>query len=292
MGKKEERLTRKRLTGSYITTIVSISLVLFMLGLMGFLVLNARNLSNYAKENMGFSVEFDEGTKEVEIARIQKIFEASPYVKETEVVTKEDAALELKEDIGEDFVDFLGFNPLSSHIKVRFYANYANPDSIKVIEQRFKEYSQVKELVYEQDLLLLLNENIKKLSLLILGFSLLLFIISFALINNTIRLSIYSKRFIINTMKLVGATRSFIRWPFFLQSFVYGFIGALIAILGLVSFIYALQNEYSGIIAFNDVKILGALFIIVIILGVFISSVSTHFAVNKYLRIKKDNLYY
>ncbi|HBF87443.1 MAG TPA: cell division protein FtsX [Bacteroidales bacterium] len=291
MGRKEDKLTKNRLRTSYITTIISISLVLFLLGNVGLLVLNAKRLSDYVKENIGFSVILKDNVKEVDVIRLQKDIDATRYVKATEFVTKEQAAKDFSAELGEDFVDFLGYNPLPISIDVHLLADYANPDSLKIIEADFLNYPQVKNVYYHKNLLHLVNRNVKKISFILLAFSVLLFLISFALINNTIRLAVYSKRFIINTMKLVGATRGFIRFPFLVSSTIQGFIGAIIAIGLLIGVIYGIQNEFEQVITLYDYKIIGALFFLVIVLGILITMVATFFAVNKYLRIKQDQLY-
>ncbi len=292
MKASKEKTTKRKLRSSFITTTISISLVLFLLGLTALLILNSKKLSDYVKENIGFSVILKEDVKEVDIIKLQKDLDATHYVKSTKYVTKEEAAEELKKELGEDFVDFLGYNPLLSSIDVKFYADYANSDSIAVIEKDLAEYPQIKEVFYQKSLIHLVNENVKKISFIILIFSGILFIISFALINNTIRLSVYSKRFLINTMQLIGATKSFIRWPFMLRSILHGIIGAILAIGMLIIIIYTAQKELKGIVSFQDIDIIGILFLFVIVLGIIITWISTFFAVNKYLRLKTNELYY
>lgn len=287
----KEKGTKRRLRSSYITSIISISLVLFMLGLMGLLVLNAQMISNYVKENIGVSVILKDNSKEVDIRRLQKILDASEFVKTTEFVDKETAAKDFEKELGEDFLSFLGYNPLKASIDVKLYANYANPDSIAVIEKQLLKQSQVQEVDYQESLVHLVNDNVKRISLIILGVSALLFIISFTLINNTIRLSIYSQRFIINTMQLVGATRSFIRRPFMGRTLMQGIIGALIANTMLTGVIYLFQKELSQVINFTNVEMIGALFLFIIVMGLFITWISTLFAVNKYLRLESRSLY-
>ncbi len=292
MKKTRDKISKRKLRSSFITTIVSISLVLFLLGLSGLLILNSKKLSDYVKENIGFSVILKENVKEVDIIRLQKDLDATHYVKSTKYITKDEAAEDLKKELGEDFVEFLGFNPLLHSIDVKFYADYANTDSIAVIEKELTEYPQIKEVFYQKSLVHLVNENVKKISLVILIFSGILFFISFTLINNTIRLSVYSKRFIINTMQLIGATRSFIRWPFLLRSILHGIIGAFIAIGMLIAIIYFAQKELKEVVSFQDIELVGILFLLVILLGILITWVSTFFAVNKYLRLKTNDLYY
>lgn len=262
-----------------------------MLGLMGLLILNANQLSNYVKENIGVSIILKDNVKEVEIRKLQKTLDATEYVKATEFVDKETAAKELQKELGEDFISFLGYNPLKATIDVKLYAEYANPDSIAFIEKDFTRYNQVQEVYYQKSLVHLVNENVKRISLIILAFSGLLFVISFTLINNTIRLSIYSQRLIINTMQLVGATRGFIRKPFMGKSLLHGILGALIANSMLSGVIYLSQKELSQVISFSNVEMVGILFLLIILLGILITWISTLFAVNKYLSLESRSLY-
>ena len=229
MGKKDSQQTKRQLRNSYLTTVISIALVLFLLGAVGYLMLNAQRLSNYVKENIGFNIVLKDNVRDAEVRRLQKYLDASSYVKSTEYIDKERAAEELKEQLGEDFVDFLGYNPLLSSIEVKLFAEFANPDSIKKVEEVFVSFPQVKEVFYQKNLIQKVNDNVNKISLVLLGFSALLLLIAIALINNTIRLSVYSKRFLINTMQLVGATKGFIRQPFISTSLLHGFIGAVLA---------------------------------------------------------------
>ena len=292
MSKKETNITKRRLRSSYVTSIISISLVLFLLGLLGMLVLNAKRLSDYVKENIGFSVILEENVKEVDVILLQKSLDASEYVKSTKYITKEEAAEELKQELGEDFIEFLGFNPLLASIEVHLYADYANQDSIDLIEEDLQQYEQIKEVFYQKSLVSLVNENIRKISLIILVFSGLLLLVAITLINSTIRLSVYSKRFIINTMQLVGATRGFIRRPFLYRSAGNGIFAAFLAGGLLAGVLYAAQQEFRDIISFQDIEIVGILFLCVLIFGILINWISTFFAVSKYLRMKVDKLYY
>ncbi len=292
MSKKEANITKRRLRSSYVTSIISISLVLFLLGLLGILVLNAKRLSDYVKENIGFSVILKENVKEVDVILLQKSLDASEYVKSTKYITKEAAAEGLQKELGEDFIEFLGFNPLLASIEVNLYANYANQDSIDLIEKDLQQYEQIKEVFYQKSLVSLVNENIKKISLIILVFSGLLLLVAITLINSTIRLSVYSKRFIINTMQLVGATRGFIRRPFLYRSAGNGIFAAFLAGGLLAGVLYAAQQEFRDIISFQDIEIVGILFLCVLVFGILINWISTFFAVSKYLRMKVDKLYY
>ena len=287
-----DKYSRRRLTGSSITTVVSISLVLFMLGLLGIIILNTHKLSNNFKENIGFQVILKDEAKEVDVAKMQKTMDATNYVRSTEFITKDEAAARLKKDLGEDFIGFLGYNPLLASINVHLKAQYANADSIEWIEKEMMQNPVVKEVSYKKNLVTMINENVKKISFIILFCSTLLMIIALALINNTIRLTIYSKRFLIKTMQLVGATQGFIRRPFVLKGIRHGVYGAIIAIGLLIGFLYLGQKQMPDLAELQDTEMLLTLFVIVIILGIIISWISTSLAVRKYLRLKSDELYY
>ena len=280
MQKKQQTITKRKLRSSYATSIISISLVLFLLGLVGLLLLNTKRLSIHIKENIGFSVILIDEAKEVDIIRLQKNLDAKKYVKSTDYITREEAARETAEELGEDFID------------VKFYADYANPDSIAAIEKELQRFEEVDEIMYHESLIHLVNENVRKISLIILAFSGVLFFIAVALVNNTIRLSVYARRFLINTMQLVGATHSFIRKPFLFKSAEHGIYASVVAILLLIGVIYLIQKEFMEVISFRDIDILAILFIIVIFLGIVLNWISTYFAINKYLRMKSDDLYY
>ena len=292
MKSKETGLIKRRLRSSYATAVISISLVLCMLGTIGILLLTAHRISKYVRENVGFSVFLKDQVKEADIYRLQKTLDAETYVRSTRYITKEDAAKEFSEELGEDFVGFLGYNPLSSSIEVKLDAHYVNNDSIDLIESRLILHDEVKEVSYQKSMIHILNENIEKISLFILAFSALLVVIAVSLINNTIRLSVYSRRMLIRTMQLVGATNAFIRRPFLLRSMLHGIYSAFIAMAILVLALYWAEGQLEDIISVRDVQILGGLFLIVFFSGMILSWISTYFAVNKYLKIKTDNLYY
>jgi cell division transport system permease protein len=289
MATNSNEVSKRQLTGSYLSVTISITLVIFMLGLIILLVINAGRLSDYAKESIGISIILSSDENEMNVIRLQKELDVSEYVLETIYISKEEAARQLKDELGEDFVGFLGYNPLLSSIDVKLKADYANIDSIKVIERQLKRNDLVKEVYYQKSLVNLVNDNVKKISFVLLIFSLLSLIISIALINNSIRLAFYSKRFIINTMQLVGATSSFIRKPFVLKSSFFGALGALFAILFMIIVIYFIQSTLEDVIIIRD-KFL--IFSIMLFLGILLSAISTYFAVNRYLRLKSNQLYY
>jgi len=292
MKNSEGKITRNRLRSSSLSSIISISLVLFMLGIIGILIFNARKLSDYVKENIGFSIFLQDDIREVDANFLRKTLDASAFVRYTEYISKERAAKELKDELGEDFITFLGYNPLSASIDVRMKAEYANQDSINKIESFLLGFKQVKEVHYQKSLVSLVNENVSKISLVIILFSSLLLFIAIVLINNTIRLSVYSRRFLINTMKLVGATWGFIRKPFLLKSILHGLYAAFVSILLLSGLVYLVQKEFGDLIDIVDPFLLIIIFGAVIVIGVLINLISTYFAVNKFLRLKVDDLYY
>jgi cell division transport system permease protein len=197
-----------------------------------------------------------------------------------------------RKKLGEDFTGFLGFNPLLASIDVKLYAAYTNPDSLAVLEKNFLQYPQVKEVTYQRDLVNIINENVRKIGFFLVVFSGLLLLIFSALINNTIRMSIYSQRFVINTMQLVGATRSFIRRPFVMRSILYGLAGALVANILLFALILSYSSELNGVIDLANLNIFMSVFIFDVALGIIISWGSTVLAVNKFLRMKFDELFY
>jgi cell division transport system permease protein len=292
MSKNENKINQRRLTSSYLTSVISISLVLFLIGIAGLLIINGRDINKTVRESIGFNIILKENVKDADIFQLQKVLDSKPYSLSTEYVTKEKAALETEQLVGGDFVEFLGYNPLPPSIRLRLNASYTRPDSVVFIEEEIMNYDAVNEVVYKKTLLYAINENIRKISIVILGFSLLLTLVAITLINNTIRLSIYSKRFIINTMQLVGATRGFIRKPFLLKSILNGFIGSFIAMAFITGLIYVSAEELDNIISFSDTGNIILLGAIILVISIVINWISTFFAVNKYLNIKTDKLYY
>jgi cell division transport system permease protein len=292
MAKNKPQKLKTSLLSSYFTTTLSISMILFLFGLLGLLLINAQRLSDFVMENIGVTLILKDDAREVDIIKLQKNLEATDCIKSTRFVDKANAAIELKNELGEDFVDFLGYNPLLSSIDVTVYAAYANPDSLMMLEKKLLTHPQIKEVYYQRDLVKQLNSNVKKISLILLSISLLMFIIFTALINNTIRLSIYSKRFLINTMQLVGATRSFIRQPFLAKSALHGIYGAIIACFMLLVIFFSYQSELKAFIDFQNPTSLALLVGGIFLSGILITMVSTYFAVNKFLRMKFDQLFY
>ena len=291
MNKKSTGFSKAGLGGSYLTLVISVSLVLFLLGILGLVIINAKELSDYFRESLSFSVMLDDNAREADIRMLRKDLDAKPYVKSTEYVSKDEAAVKMKEDLGEDFISFLGDNPLPPSIDVYLYAGYTSPDSIAKIEKYVLQYPFVQEVYYEESLLFLINENVRKISLFLLVISSFLFLIAVTIINNTIRLSIYSKRFLIRTMQLVGATRSFIRKPFLVRSIYHGLLASLISMLMLLGLLYLIEKELFMMFSFESTKLLALLGGAIIIIGVSMNLISTYFSVNNYLVISEDKLY-
>ena len=292
---KQEKFVKRRLFASTISTVVSISLVLFMLGLVGFIILASGKIEAMVKENIGFSVYLSNTAKEVEIFEIQKLLDAAEYVKSTHYISEDEAVEILRKDLdpNEDFIQFLdGHNPLPASIDVIMNASYAHSDSIEWIVADLTNQPIVKEVIYSKSLVDLVNDNAKQISIFILAFGGLLFIIAIALINNTIRLTIYSKRFLIRTMQLVGATRGFIRRPFLFKGIVHGMYASILAIAMLTGALYFVRQEVPQLLEIQDFNMLGSLFCAILITGILISWTSTFFAVTKYLKLKVNELYY
>ena len=292
MKNKEAGYSKTRLRSSYLSLVISISLVLFLLGVLGLVLINAKELADYLRESLSFSIMLDDNAKEPDIRMLQKDLDAKPYVKSTEYISKDAAAVKMKKELGEDFISFLGDNPLPPSIDVYLHSGYTSPDSVAKIEKYVREYTFVKEVSVPESLLFLINENVKKISLFLLVISAFLFLIALTIINNTIRLSIYSRRFLIRTMQLVGATRAFIRGPFLIQSAIQGLLAALVAMSLLIGLLYLIEKEFFLMFRFESTYLLFLLGASIIVTGILINVISTFFSVNRYLSISEDKLYF
>jgi cell division transport system permease protein len=281
----------RRILSSSASVVISLSLVLFVIGLLGLVLINAQRLSNYVKENIGFTIMLKEGVNEMEIMNFQKILDAADFAKSSTFVSKEQATKDLQNDLGEDFVSFLGYSPLLASVDVKLNASYANTDSLAVIKAELNDYPVVHTIFYQENLIDKLNSNVNRLSFFLLSFCLLLFVIAFALINNTIRLSVYSKRFLIRTMRLVGATNSFIQKPFLVKGIYQGIYSSIFAIFMLIGSIQLIQSETASMLNITDLKIIGLIFILIFIFGFFLSWISTFFAVRKFIKQNESELY-
>ena len=276
----------------FITSSISTMLVLLLLGMVVFFVLSANNLSKYVRENISFSVLISDDMKEADALKFQKKLNEEPFVKETSYISKEQALKEQSEAMGTDPAEFLGYNPFTASIEIKLNADYANSDSIAKIEKKIKKNTNIQEVLYQKDLIDAVNDNIRNISLMLLGLAVILTFISFALINNTIRLTIYSKRFLIHTMKLVGASWSFIRRPFLRRNFWIGVLSAVIAdavLWGAAYWLVSYEPELIRVIT-PDVMLLVS--VSVLIFGVLITWLCALLSINKYLKMKAGTLYY
>lgn len=276
----------------FITASISTMLVLLLLGAVVFFVLAADNLSVYVRENIAFSVLVSDDMKETDILRFQKELNAKPYVKHTDYISKKQALAEQSEAMGTDPAEFLGYNPFTASIEVRLNADYANSDSVAWIKDEILSNKEVIEINYPQDLLDAVNRNIRKISLILLGIAALLALISFALINNTIRLTIYSQRFLINTMKLVGASWAFIRRPFLKRNAWIGILAGVMADTVLAVIAYALVRYEPDLLAIVTPEVMITVMGVVFLFGVVITTFCALVSINRYLRMKTNELYY
>ena len=276
----------------FITSSISTTLVLLLLGMVVFFVLSANNLSTYVRENIGFTVLVSDDMKEPEALKFQKALNEKAYVKESVYISKEQALKEQTEAMGTDPAEFLGYNPFTASIEIKLNAEYANSDSIAWIKKEITANKKVMEVSYPQDLLDSVNRNIQKVSLFLLGLAALLTLISFALINNTIRLAIYSKRFLIHTMKLVGASWSFIRRPFLIRNMWIGVLAGIMADALLTGMAYMLVKYEPQLIEIITPHTLLIVMASVFIFGLAITSICAYVSINKYLRMKASALYY
>lgn len=291
MATSPDKFAKRRARSSAISTVIGISLVLFMLGILNVLILNAQKLSNYVKENIQVQLFLEDGANEADVMRMKKELDAEVFTKSTEYVSKEDAAQQLSDDLGEDFLEFLGYNPLQAMIELRLNADYAQPDSILTIVQQIETHPEIAEVIYSPNLIRQINENVNKIGLFLLGFSFLLLLVAIALINNTIRLTIYSKRFTIRSMQLVGATGGFIQRPFIFTGILQGLYASFIAILLILGVLYTIRTEVPEFFELNDLIMFVKLFGLVALLGIVISGLSTLFAVRRYLRADASKIY-
>ncbi len=291
MNTRKNKTLNRKIVSSSISVIISLSLVLFVVGLLSLILINTQRLSNYVKENVGFSIMIKEKVKEIELIEFKKILAAEKFTKNTRFISKNEATYELEQELGEDFVSFLGFNPILASIDVKLNSAYANNDSLQKISTQLERNNIVHEVFYQKDLIDKLNSNVRKMSFFLISFSLILFFIAFALINNTIRLSVYSKRFIIRTMRLVGAKNSFIQKPFLITGIYQGLYSAIFAIFMLIGSIQLIQSETASILNINDLHIIGFIFIVLFCSGITISSASTFFAVRKFIHLNEGELY-
>src|SRR5690554_2434603 len=289
-GKKN--VSTARFLNAKITSMISISLVLVLLGLTILIIFMGNGMSKYVKENMSFSVMLSPDVTDAEIARVRKDLDGRPFVKSTRFLSRQEAKEQLIKDLGEDPEELLGYNPAQDCIEIFLHSEYANNDSITLINEVIRSDNNVTDLLYQQEAIDLINDNLSKVMTILLVLAVILLFISFTLIRNTIRLSVYSKRFIIHTMRLVGATAGFIRKPFVVNNIITGVIAGVIADLIIFGLIVYFSKEYADIQPIISNVDIAIIFGLVILLGIIISTVATAFAVNRYVKMKSDQLYY
>lgn len=292
MSTQFEKYQKRRLISSYFSVVISISLVLFLLGFLGLLVLNTKKVADHFKEKIALTVYLKDTAKQVEIDQLQQSLALAEYTKSATFVSKEQAAEEHSATIGEDFMEFLGYNPLQNSIDMYMLADFVSPTKLEEIQTEILTKDFVDEVVYDKPLIVLLNDNIKKVSFWVLIISGVFLFIAVLLINSSIRLSVYAKRFTIKTMQMVGATKGFIRRPFIWKSMKLGIIGSLIAIAGVAAILYYLDKSFPEMQFTEDVILISGLFVFILLMGLLISWLSTFFATQRFLNLRTDELYY
>lgn len=293
MGKTDNnKIIRRRLANAYLSSVISISLVLLLVGVASMLLVNAKSVSDYFKENMQVSVMMKQTVSEDVAMKYQDGLNKERFIKSSVFVSKEQGKREMADMLGDDFLDVFETSPIPVSIDVTLNAEYVSADSLEVVKEVIARSPLVDEVVYQRSLVDALNANLSRISVVLAVFIALLLFISFVLINNTVRLNVFSKRFTIHTMKLVGATRSFIRAPFLVQSVFQGIFAAFIAIIVLVAMLFVVRNEFAQLFEVFRLELLLVVMGIVLVSGVVICFVSTYFVVGKLVGLSKDDLYY
>ena len=291
MSNSFDNFQKRRLISSYFSVTLSITLVLFLLGILGLFILNAKKVENHFKEQISLTIFLKDSAKKVEIKQLEKSLKMADYIKSIDFVSKEHAAEQMKETNGEDFMSFLGFNPLKNSLDIKLKADYVNQTQLENITNKALSKKFVDEVTYDEDLVVLMNKNVKKITLWLLIISALFMLIVVLLINSSIRLSVYSNRFTIKTMQMVGATKRFIRQPFIIKNIKLGVLGAIIALIGIVIVIFYLNKTFKELDLLASPLLLGVLLIGIMLIGIIITWLSTFFATQRYLNLKTDQLY-
>lgn len=292
MGNSESKIMRRRLRNAYLSSIISISLVLLLVGIASLLLVNARAVSDYFKENMQVSVMMKQSVSESEALKYKDELDQKDFIRSSVFVSREQGRREMEDMLGQDFLSVFETAPIPVSIDITLNAEYVSADSIEVVKTRIMESPKVEEVVYQRSLIDTLNANLSKISVVLSIFIALLLFISFVLINNTVRLNVFARRFTIHTMKLVGATRSFIRAPFMVQSLFQGVFAAFVAIMAIVVMLYFIRSEFQQLFEVFRLELLLVVMGIVVGSGIIICSLSTWLVVNKLVSLKKDELYY
>ena len=292
MAKSENNILYRRLLRSYFSSVISISLVLFLVGMAGVLIVNARSVSNYFKENITVTAVLSVEADDADASALADELERAGYIKDVKIITKEEGVEEMKEILGEDFMDVFEVNPVPASLELQISADYISTDSLSVIEEALYAYPAVDDVVYQQSLVELLNANLERIGLIIGVFVLLLLFISVVLINNTVRLNVYARRFTIHTMRLVGATKGFITRPFVGQAFFQGLISGAVADVFILGALYLIRNEFYQLFSLFDAMLLGSVMAGVVILGMLICMISTSAGVRSLISLNRNELYY
>ncbi|MFV8370809.1 cell division protein FtsX [Flavobacterium sp. LB2P6] len=291
MSSSFDNFQKRRLISSYFSVVLSVFLVLFLLGILGLFIINSKKLANDFKENIAMTVFFKNEANDSIVKAFGTQIKTSPFVKSYTYVTKEAAAKEHTDIIGEDFMEFLGENPLQNSYDIHLKGDYVIKDSITKIEAGLRKNAMISDIVYDKQLVNLVNDNIKKVSMWILIISGFLAVIAVLLINSSLRLSIHSNRFIIKTMQMVGATKAFIRKPFVMRSIKLGMIGAALAVLALIGVLIYVETSFPNLGILEDKAMIGLVLLAVLAIGVLITWLSTYFATQRFLNLRTDDLY-
>lgn len=292
MSKGENDIINRRLANAYLSSVISISLVLLLVGVASLLLVNARSVSDYFKENMTVSILLKQEVSETSALAFRKKIDGLPFIKGSEYISREQGADEMKALLGDDFLDVFETSPIPASIDVTLTADYVSSDSLEVVKRSISSYPVVDEVVYQRSLVEALNSNLSKISMVLAVFIALLLFISYVLINNTIRLNVFARRFTIHTMRLVGATKSFIRAPFLLQSVFQGLFSAIVAIIMLLAILFVIRNEFAQLFEVFRLDLLLMVMGIVVLSGLVICVTSTYFVVGRLVTLKRDELYY
>ena len=292
MNNSFEKYQKRRLRSSYFSVIISIALVLFLVGFLGLILLKTNSITKHFKEKVALTIFLTDNAKSNDVEILQAELKKAEYSKDVVYISKKDAAEKYAAEIGENFVEFLGDNPLKNAIDVTLKSDFVTPEIMEEIEKNLLIRSIVAEVVYDKPLIELLTKNINRISFWMLLFSALFTLIAVVLINSSIRLSVYSKRFTIKTMQMVGATKGFIRKPFIWKSIKLGILGALVSIIGLIGAIFYINKMVPEIELLSDYKVLALLFVFIITMGILITWISTFFATQRFLNLRTDELYY
>nr|WP_321232485.1 permease-like cell division protein FtsX [uncultured Psychroserpens sp.] len=292
MSTSFDRYQKRKLISSYFSVVISIALVLFLLGSLGLLVLNAKKVADHFREQVVVTIYLNDSAKDVEVKQLQNSLAMADYTKEAKYVSKEEAAQIVKSDIGEDFMEFLGANPLQNSIDIYLKADYVTNETLDGITAELANKAFIEDIKYDNDLVEIMNNNVKKITFWVLILSALFTLIAVLLINSSIRLAVYSKRFIIKTMQMVGATKRFIRKPFVFKSIQLGIIGAIVALIGMAIVLFYLNKTFPELELLQKPILIGALFVGIFLLGILITWISTFIATQRFLNLKTDQLYY